>query len=196
METVPSTFDFFPHVRILMGAIVGLGMTRLLMTFAGIIQHARPERRSSLHLLWLGSILLELILFWWWEVSLADLPFWTFGTVLFVVLYAITLFLLAAFLAPDNIAEYRGYEDFFIQRRHWFFGILGLTFVLDAIDTTIKGGFDADSFDWTLLAQVPFGIPMCIVGWYFANRSVQLSIVGIDLLYQIYLIVYYFNFGY
>ena len=31
--------DVFVHVRIVMGTIVGLGVTRLLMGFAGLIQH-------------------------------------------------------------------------------------------------------------------------------------------------------------
>ena len=62
--------ELFPHVRIVMGTVIGLGITRLLMTVAGIIQHPHRGKISALHMLWIGSMLLELVLFWWW-VSLA-----------------------------------------------------------------------------------------------------------------------------
>src|SRR5690606_26741518 len=116
-----SSAELFPHVRILMGMVVGLAMTRLLMTIAGLIQHPQRSRLSALHLLWVVSILVELVLFWWWEFALFRLEQWTFAIALFLIVYAITLFLLAALLSPDNIAEYNGYEDFFLKRRHWFF---------------------------------------------------------------------------
>ena len=46
----------------------------------------------------------------------------------FLIAYAVTLFLLAALLFPDKLDEYRGYEDFFLTRRRWFFGVFALTF--------------------------------------------------------------------
>jgi hypothetical protein len=72
--------EFFPHVRIVMGMVIGLGITRLLMGLAVLIQH--PQHRpklSAVHLLWVGSILLEMILFWWWEFELYRLEDWSFG---------------------------------------------------------------------------------------------------------------------
>ena len=131
--------ELFPHVRIVMGTVIGLAITRILMTVAGIIQHPQRGRRSLLHLLWMGSMLLELVLFWWWEFALHQIEVWHFGLVVFIIGYAITLFLMAAMLSPDSISEYTGFEDFFIKRRHWFFGLLAATFLLDTIDTLIKG---------------------------------------------------------
>src|SRR5690554_877902 len=101
--------EIFPHIRILLGTIVGLGITRLLMTFAGMVQHPRRARESALHLIWMASILLEIVLFWWWEFALFQLPFWTFGVALFLISYAVTLFLMATLLSPENISEYTGY---------------------------------------------------------------------------------------
>lgn len=185
--------EIFPHMRIVMGMVVGLGITRLLMTFAGMVQHPGRTGRSILHLLWMGSLLLELILFWWWEFALFHLPYWTFGVAFFIIAYAIVLFLMAALLSPDNISEYDGYEDFFLKRRHWFFGLLAATFVLDTIDTVIKGGTHMARFDLSYFIQVPVGIVLCVIAWRSTDRRVHLFVVGLHIVYQLYLIARFFN---
>lgn len=192
MDPATAT-ELFPHIRVVMGTIVGLGITRLLMTVAGIIQHPSQSRRSLLHLLWLGSLLLELILFWWWQFALHSLQIWTFGIVLFILIYAITLFLMAALLAADNIGEYAGYEDFFLKRRHWFFGLLAATFVLDIIDTYIKGRSHWASFDWSYFIQVPVGLALCLLAWKSSDKRVHLGIVTLHISYQVMLIMRFFN---
>ena len=187
-----GTAELFPHVRIVMGMVVGLGITRLLMTVAGLIQHSQRLRRSSIHLLWMFSILLELVLFWWWEFALFRLEQWSFAITLFLIVYAVTLFLLAALLSPDNIAEYDGYEDFFLKRRHWFFGLFGATFVLDAIDTMIKGDGYWTRFEIDYAIQIPFGLLLCAVAIRSADLRVHLAAVLLHLVYQTYLISRFF----
>lgn len=187
-----GTAELFPHVRIVMGMVVGLGITRLLMTVAGLIQHPQRLRLSSIHLLWVFSILLELILFWWWEFALFRLEQWTFAITLFLIVYAITLFLLAALLSPDNIAEYDGYQDFFLERRRWFFGLFAATFVLDAIDTMIKGDGYWTRFAFDYAIQIPFGLLLCAIAIRSADRRVHLTAVLVHLSYQAYLISRFF----
>ena len=188
-----ATLELFPHVRIVMGTVIGLAITRLLMTVAGIIQHPHRGKVSALHRLWMGSMLLELVLFWWWEFALHRIEFWSFGLVLFIMLYAITLFLMAALLSPDNISEYTGYEDFFLKRRHWFFGLLAATFLLDTIDTLVKGQNHWSRFDWSYFLQVPIGLALCVLAWRSASRYVHLTIVTLHIVYQLFLIIRFFN---
>ncbi|MCP8883698.1 hypothetical protein NIM87_09330 [Devosia sp. XJ19-1] len=185
--------QLFPHIRIVLGTIIGLGITRILMTLAGILQHPSRAKVSALHLLWMGSILLELVLFWWWEFALHRIEVWHFGLVLFIMTYAITLFLMAALLSPDNISEYTGYEDFFLKRRHWFFGILAATFLLDTIDTFIKGQSHWNQFDWSYFSQVPLGLLLCIWAWRSTDRRAHMAIVAIHIAYQAFLITRYFS---
>ena len=187
------SLELFPHVRIVMGTIIGLAITRLLMTVAGIIQHPGRGKVSTLHLLWIGSMLLELVLFWWWEFALHRIEFWSFGLVLFIMAYAITLFLIAALLSPDNISEYAGYEDFFLRRRHWFFGLLASTFALDTIDTLVKGQNHWNRFDWSYFLQVPVGLALCVLAWTSASRNVHLTVVALHIAYQLFLILRFFN---
>jgi hypothetical protein len=187
--------EFFPHVRIVMGMVIGLGITRLLMGAAGLIQHPKRARLSLIHLLWAFSILLELIFFWWWEVELSLLTDWSFGIFSFLIAYAVTLFLLAALLFPDNIDDYEGYQDFFLKRRHWFFGVFAATFVLDVVDTLIKGMPHFDSLGIGYLAQVPLGIALCLIAIRTADRRYHLALVLVHLAYQAFWIVQLFTLG-
>ncbi|MCU4178592.1 hypothetical protein BoBH3_03420 [Bosea sp. BH3] len=169
-----------------MGMVVGLAITRILAGVAGFIQHPGRQRVSLLHMLWVGSILLELVLFWWWEFGLSRLTLWSFGFFVFVIGYAVVLYLLAALLFPDSISEYAGYEDFFIKRRRWFFGLLAATFLLDIVDTLIKGKEHWTQLSGDYLVQVPIGLALCLIGSLFAQRSVQLALVATNIAYQVY----------
>lgn len=188
-----TAHDVFVHVRIVMGTVIGLGLTRLLMGVAGLIQHPKRARLSLTHLLWVLSISLELILFWWWEYDLSTLKSWNFGIFIFLIAYAVTLFGLAALLFPDSVSEYDGYEDFFIKRRHWFFGIFVITFVFDMVDTMIKGAPYFDAMGSTYVLQIPFGLVLSAVAIWTPNRRFQLAFVLLHLLYQAWSIAYYFE---
>jgi hypothetical protein len=180
----PIAHDVFVHVRIVMGTIIGLGVTRLLMGLAGLIQHPKRARLSIVHLLWVGSILFELILFWWWEYELSELKVWSFGTFAFLIGYSITLFALAALLFPDRLDDYEGYEDFFLKRRHWFFALFGLTFVLDIVDTLLKGEPYLDSLGVGYLIQVPLGAALCAIAIWTTDRRYHIGLVLAHLTYQ------------
>jgi hypothetical protein len=189
----PSVSELFPHVRIVMGMVVGLGITRLLAGYAGLIQHPTRARLSAIHLLWGLSILIELVLFWWWEFELYGVKTWTFGLFAFLIGYAVTLYLLAALIFPDKIDEYEGYEDYFLKRRHWFFGILAVTFALDIVDTLLKGAPYFDTLGVGYLIQVPIGIALCAIAIRIADRRYQLAMVLIHLGYQVWWIAQLFH---
>lgn len=176
--------ELFPHVRIVMGTVIGLGLTRILLGAAGLVQHPTRAKLSLIHLLWAASVLFELILFWWWEFDLFQIPDWSFGVFFFLIIYSVTLFLLGALLFPDRVDDYDGYGDFFLKRRHWFFGVLAATFVLDVVDTLIKGAPYFDNLGIWYLAQVPIGIALCLIAIWTRNRTFHLSLVVLHLAYQ------------
>lgn len=182
----PHSQELFAHIRVVMGMVVGLSVTRLLSGLARMIQHPKPHHLSAIHLLWVFSLLVELALFWWWEFALSQLPHITFGKFLFLIGYAFALFLLCALLFPDELDDYADYEVFFIDRRRWFFSVFALTFVLDTVDTAIKGAEYWSRYSADYLAQVPIGLTLSAVAFFSSNRRVQLVIVLLHLAYQAY----------
>lgn len=127
------------HVRVLLGMVVGLGLTHLIRNFARIID--RPVRLKAywIHLMWTISMFVYLLHFWWWEFRLAHTVEWTFEICLFVTVYALLLYLLCTILFPEVLDEGQDYRSLFYDRRAWFFGLLALAYLVDFADTWIKG---------------------------------------------------------
>ncbi|GLP89899.1 hypothetical protein [Gluconobacter frateurii] len=185
--------DIFQHVRMIMGMVIGLSMTRLLTGLVRIIQHPNQTRIYPVHIGWVLTLLLMLMHFWWWELWLIELSVWTFETYLFLILYAIVLFFLSAFLFPDTISDYNDYEDFFIRRRKWFFSFFAVTVLFDLIDTLIKGRAHYAMFSIEYWFRVPVYLVLCSAAIVFTNRRFHMGFVTIGLLYEISWIVRHFE---
>ena len=190
---IASPHDIFPHIRIVMGMVVGLGVTRLLSGTARIVQHPGQYRLYAVHLAWVGSVLLMLVHFWWWEFGLYAIENWTFGKYLFIIFYAITLFLLCALLFPDSMLDYTSYEDYFYSRRAWFFGLLGFTYLLDVIDTLLKGPEHFARFGNEYLFRTPVFVALCVAAILVRDRRFHIAFVAATLIYQISFILRLFD---
>jgi hypothetical protein len=129
----------FVHMRIVLGMVVGLGLTHLLRQFARMIEHPGRKRVYWVHLVWVSSMFVYLLSFWWWEYRLSGVAAWNFNLYLFVTLYALLLYLLCTLVFPENIDEYADWRDYFYRRRAWFFGLLALAYLVDLGDSLIKG---------------------------------------------------------
>lgn len=185
--------DVFPHVRIIMGIVVGLGITRLLIGSARFVQHPGRERPSAIHLAWVISMLLMLAHFWWWEFWLYDIGDWVFSLYIFLIGYTVALFLLCALLYPDDIREYKNYEDYFLSRRKWFFGLLALVFVFDIADTLWKGEEHLLSFGPEYPIRAGVYIVLCVAAMGIANRRFHQVFAAANLIYQISFILRQFD---
>jgi hypothetical protein len=174
----------FPHIRIVMGIVLGLGITRLLTGVAGFVQH--PQRRQVywVHLGWVLFMLLSLTHFWWWEFWLYAITDWTYELYFFLVAYAVLLYFLCALLFPDDIDEYGGYGEYFISRRRWFFGFLALTFLFDLVDTLLKGTVHFERFGVEYLVRTPIYIALCAAAMAIANRKFHAAFVAASVVYE------------
>lgn len=131
--------DLFFHIRVIVGVVMGLSVTRLLTGVARFVAHPGSEPVYPVHLGWVLYLLLAVIHFWWFEFGLARVQHWTFDVYFFVVFYAILFFLTAAVLLPDRLGEHAGFADYFHNRQKWFYGLLAGLFVTDLADTALKG---------------------------------------------------------
>ncbi|ARU05653.1 hypothetical protein CCO03_14015 [Comamonas serinivorans] len=184
-QALLSVHDIYPHIRTVMGMVIGLGVTRLLSGVARIVQHPAQYRLYPVHLAWVASVLLSLVHFWWWEFGLYQVEVWTFGTYLFVIGYAILLFLQCALLFPDSLQDYLSYQDFFLARRSWFFGLLAATSLFDVIDTLIKGEEHFSRFAGEYLVRTPILVVLCIVAALTRSRVFHVAFVSSALMYQL-----------
>ena len=92
-----------------------------------------------MHLLWVAAIFLRAIFWWWFEFELSKTANWTFTLYLFVLGYAVLIYLWCALLFPRDLAGYDGFKDYFYSRRGWFFGLLLAGQLVDVADSLLKG---------------------------------------------------------
>ncbi len=137
--------DQFEYVMVLVSIIIGLGIAHQLLGLAGVVDRVaggkNPLGLSVAYFSWLGVVFLWTVTFWWWEFRFTEfVTEWTIGLYFFLVVYAVVLFLLAAILVPqtwDGVAELNQY---FLERRAWFYSLLLLANSLDILDSYLKGG--------------------------------------------------------
>jgi hypothetical protein len=137
------------------------------------------------HVAWVLFILLYVIEFWWWEFRLTRLEQWTFPVYLFVIFYAGVFVFLCALLFPDSLEDYKGFEDYFISRRRWFFGLLAATFELDLIDTRLKGVDYLQALGRQYLLRNGAYTGMSIIAMFVTNRRFHTIFVAGALVYLI-----------
>ena len=131
--------DMFNYVMVLASVIIGLGITHLLQGVGGIVQHPHREKVYWVHLAWVAIIFLRAIFWWWFEFRLSKTPEWTFTLFLFVLGYAVLIYIWCALLFPRDLAGYDGFKDYFYSRRGWFFGLVLAGQGVDVADTLLKG---------------------------------------------------------
>lgn len=177
--------DTFVHIRVLVGVVLGLGLTRMLAGVGRFMQHPGHKPLYLTHLLWVAVVILSSIHFWWFEMELGRIQPLPFELFVFVLLYAFLFYLMATLLVPDNIDEYAGYEDYFISRRRWFFGLLAATVPVDLIDTLVKG----PAYFRSLSIEYPIRLAVVLVLSGVAastrNRNFQLAFALLYLLYLV-----------
>lgn len=177
--------DLFEYITILTSIIVGLGIAHLLRGLAGLIQHPGRDRIYWVHLVWVGYMFFNMVFFWWWEFALAKIDTWFFQDYLFIVFYAVLLYLMCAMLFPRDLDEYDGFEDYFLSRRRWFFGMLALTFIVDIYDTYLKGADHLLGLGISYVAMTVFYLSVCVVAIASDQRHIQAAIAILAFIYQV-----------
>lgn len=129
----------FEYIAVLVSIIVGLGIAQLLAGVGRLISDARDTKPYWIHLVWTAYAFLYLVFFWWWEFKLAAIETWTFELYLFVIMYAVFLYLLVVVLYPEDLPEEGDFKRYYYDRRGWFFGLLVVIGAIDFIDSAAKG---------------------------------------------------------
>nr|WP_287285993.1 hypothetical protein [Mesorhizobium sp.] len=89
--------------------------------------------------------------------------------------------------------DYTSYEDFFYSRRAWFFGLLAATYLLDVIDTLLKGPEHFARFGVEYLFRTPVFVTLCVIAILVSDRRFHIAFVAAALVYQISFILRLFD---
>jgi len=102
-----------------------------------------------------------------------------------VLLSATLIYLLCALLFPSDLDGYSGYEEYFISRRRWFFGLLTTYLLVDLADTWFKGAeyFANLGLEYPIQASVYIG--GAVIGMLTVNRRYHAAFVLGAFAYQI-----------
>jgi len=183
--------EIFEYVSVLTSIIIGLGITHLLKGVAGLIQHPQREAVYGTHLAWVAYMLFSTILWWWWQFGLDDRRSWTLGIYLFVSLFALVFYLLCALLFPSDMDDYEGYHDYFMSKRSWFLGLLATAYMLDLVDTLVKGFDHFRSLGPGYPIQAVLVAILCLLGVRTRSGRYHAALVTVVFATQLYQAVAY-----
>lgn len=135
----------FEYLGVLLSVVMGLGMTHILIGISKIIQLRKSVAIYWVHLMWAINVLVYIVTIWWGMFWWSGQDEWSFFEFLFVVVYAIVLFLIASLLYPWYLPEKFDFERHFVRNRRWFFGFMFLAWCVDIPETVLKaeGGLRA-----------------------------------------------------
>jgi len=172
----------FEYIMVLVSIIIALAIAHLLTAAAETVHrlrgHGEPIVLDAVYSMWIAYVLIWLISFWWWEFKFQEVVTdWHFGLYLFVIAYAIVLYMLAAILVPHRMQGVTRSYDYFVKGRKWFFGTLMLAQVVDIADTFLKG------YDWgvrpAVLITYSVIFAVAIIGFITERRSLQLGVAAV-----------------
>jgi hypothetical protein len=146
--------EFFNYVMVLASVIIGLAVTHLLQGVAELIQHPDRQKLYWVHLLWVALMFLNALFLWWWEFQLASVTHWTFELYVFVLSFAVVLYLICAVLMPSELGDFHSFRAYYYSRRRWLFGLLLLFSLMDFADSLFKGWAHLMSLGWPYIAVV------------------------------------------
>jgi hypothetical protein len=95
----------FEYVSILVSIILGLGITQLLSAFTDLLYNYKKVKFYLPHTIWIVFLLFLHIQDWFITYQLKDNAVWYLPELLFILLYPISLFIIAKLILPTNHLE-------------------------------------------------------------------------------------------
>ena len=148
----------FEYLSVLIAVIMGLAVTRLLSGVGQVIRRREQVRGYWVHSLWSFNVLIYLLGVWWGMFAWDQAPSWNYFVFLFIVLYAIVLYLTADVLYPNAVESEVDLREHFFGHRHWFFGLLLVAHLLDIPETYWKESLG--------LRPVPSEYSLMLAAWF------------------------------
>jgi hypothetical protein len=169
--------EFFNYVMVLASVIVGLAVAHLLTGVAKMVQEPDRSKLYWVHLLWIFLMFHNALFWWWWEFGLAGIHRWTFELYVFVLYFAVLLYLICAILVPSTLGSYADYRAYYFSRRRWLFGLLFAFSLFDFVDSATKGWAHLQSLGWPYYTSVTIRSLLLLVAMKSRSEKVHAVIV-------------------
>ena len=164
----------FEYIGVLTSVIMGLGITHLATGATKLIQNRDEVRFYWPHAMWTVNILVYILLVWWGMFWWSGHENWYVYEYLFITLYAIVLFVLAAMLFPWDIDRSIDVKEYFFKQRLWFFGALFVAWCLDIPETVLKSNANLRIVPQEYFWFVSLQLSMAAAGLLTRNRIVHM----------------------
>jgi hypothetical protein len=117
--------SLFEYVMIPPAIVLGLAITHILSGLGRIVHrlagHGSPIRMDVVHLTWVAHIFSWIVFFWWYSYAWTTRFEWSLLVFVFLILYAVALYLMCVVLIPSDLDEVEDFESYFLSLRTWFF---------------------------------------------------------------------------
>jgi hypothetical protein len=159
-----SQFEF---IAVLVSIVAGLGVVRLLN---GVSQFLSVGRRPYwVHLLWTFNVFHFIVFFWWFLWRWTAIAEWNLLLFLFILMYAVVMYLLCALLYPTG-EERSDFKEVFYEKRKWFFALWVIAILMDIVDTYWKAQYGLSSYGSFLVVIWGLIITGSLIAFWTENR--------------------------
>ena len=131
----------FEYVCVLTSIVAGLAVARLVGGLGQLIQTWKRTPGYWVHALWMVNTLMTVIISWWVQYRWRTIEHWTLFLVLWLLVAPINLYLASALLFPNEQegGRIRSWREHYFDHRRGFFILVAGNFVIDLIDSSLKG---------------------------------------------------------
>ena len=142
----------------------------MLLSVGRVLGETKSLNITTVHAIWIVNILVMLVSFWWWAISLREMQEWVFLHLLFL-LFDVSLFcLLAVLLYPVAIPRDYDLKAHFARKRISFFSILILLAFTDPVTAMILGTEHLMALGWAYLYWI-----MCVLSAEYLPFATTMS---------------------
>jgi len=177
--------DEFVHVRTIVGIILGLSITHIVQGIVKLIAHPTKTKVYWVQMIWVAFLFLLIVNFWWWEFSLRTIHQWNFLNYIFLIVYSALFYASAYVLSPHTLDDYEGSKDYYYSRKKWFFSILAIIYLMDLVDTELKGIEYLEHLGAEYYCSLVVHIILCLVAIRTKKEWIQVLLAALFIAYQL-----------
>jgi hypothetical protein len=154
----------FEYVIVLISIILGLGITTILTGVAELIKQTRLSGLYAPYIIWIALVFVIYIQEWWVTYELKSVQAWTLHKFLIILIYPISLYILAHLLFPTGVSREFTSKEFYLNNYpRLFIGVI----ILDIQSIIHNLAFSG----LALQTQIPHLVVIIILSYMITTKT-------------------------